>query len=209
MRPLKTKQQKESEKLIMTILFMRSLDVLSVATLELKAYIASIDTSDKKAVEKVDYMNKVLGQILNFVFDQSEVDSIKAQGNFLSTCYEERLGDTPEKIFETMELVVEEYYETAPEASTPDSSKTVYILMHEWTRDDVSENRILGVYLTEKAAKKAFAKHRKSEKKFADTEGYTISTDTDSEFESYVPGFYDQDHTVLYIKEMRVEEESV
>ena len=193
----------------MTILFMRSLDVLSVAALELKAYIASIDTSDKKAVEKVNYMNKVLGQILNFVFDQSEVDSIKAQGNFLTTCYDKRLGDTLEKIFETMELVVDEYYQTPTETGASESSKTVYILMHECTHDDTSENRILGVYLTEKAAKKAFAKHRNSEKKFADEEGYTIAEDTDCEFESYIPGFYDHDHTVLYIKEMRVEEESV
>lgn len=189
-------------------IYTRSLEVLISAATELKSFLETINPNDEKDVDQFNYMNKVLPEILGFVFDQSEVESIKVQGNFLAMCYKERNGSSPESIMETMEQVVEEYYETIPEPEACKEPETTYILMLDWARDDDSGNDVLGVYSTEKDARAGFERYRKLEMEVADNRGYTISTDTDYEFEAFIPGFYKEDHANLFLKIVKTGEEA-
>ena len=186
----------------------RNLEVLALTAIELKSFLETIESNDEKNMEKFIYMRKVLLVIPFFVFSESDVDNVKARKNFLAMCYEKRDGDSSDEIVETMGDVLKEYSETTPEPATPEEPETTYVLMHDWACDDDSGNDVLGVYSTEKTAREGFERYRKLEMQEAEKRGYTVSTDTDYEFDAYIPGFRDEDHTNLYLKIVKTKGEN-
>lgn len=194
-------------------IYLNSLEVLIAAATELKTFLTTADFDDKNNVLRFTYMNKVLPEIMNFVFDSTEVINIKLKGNFLETCWKERceanFSDTKSEIANIMEYVVEQYYSDDPTEHTEALDNFHWVLVVNWANDESSGQKILGVYATEAEADAAFIKQRQEEEKAADFNGYTINTDIIGDFDASIPGFYDTDHISLYLKKVKTEERSV
>lgn len=77
-----------------------------------------------------------------------------------------------------------------------------YVVALDWAANDERGVEILGVGDTYEEAKEIFNKHIVEERQNAEDEGYEIVTDTESEFDAGVMGYWNEDHATLYIKEV-------
>lgn len=80
----------------------------------------------------------------------------------------------------------------------------VYILIEDWAYDCDNGANILGVYSTHEQAKKELAVHAEALKKDM---RYDTTEEKEGEYiDSYIDGFYNQDHEHIYIEEKEVKE---
>ena len=77
-----------------------------------------------------------------------------------------------------------------------------YVVILDWAANDERGVDILGVGDTYEEAKEIFDKHVVNEKQYASDNGYDIETDSESEFDAGQMGFWDEEHTTLYIQEV-------
>lgn len=80
----------------------------------------------------------------------------------------------------------------------------VYILVEDWAYDCNNGSNILGVYSTHERAKKELAVHANALKK--NTQYDSIEEKEGEYIDSYIDGFYDQDHEYIRIEEKEVKE---
>ena len=77
-----------------------------------------------------------------------------------------------------------------------------YVVILDWAHDDERGVEILGVGDTYDEAKEIFANRIDEEKQFAEEHEYGIHVDMEREFEAGILGYWNEEHTVLYIKEV-------
>ena len=79
-----------------------------------------------------------------------------------------------------------------------------YVLVLDWAKDDSGEQgvSILAVAHSLPEAKKAFAEHIDEERAYADNSNWEVYTETDTDFNAGNDGYYNCDHTHLYIEEV-------
>lgn len=75
-----------------------------------------------------------------------------------------------------------------------------YVVVLDWANNDAEAVAILGVAHTLDDAKIIFAEYVSEERELAETNGWNIETDTDTQFEAYEDGYYAVAHTTLYIQ---------
>ena len=82
---------------------------------------------------------------------------------------------------------------------------THYVVVCDWEADRICEGgvEIKAVAHTLEEAKEIFAEEVANEKKFAEGNGWEVLTDTDTEFDAGHFGYYNQEHTHLYIEEVK------
>ena len=79
-----------------------------------------------------------------------------------------------------------------------------YVVLLDWAIDDCCETgiSILAVTHTLEEAKEVFAKHIDEERANAESRGWEIYTNEDTDFDSGHFGYYLADHIHLYIEEV-------
>lgn len=80
-----------------------------------------------------------------------------------------------------------------------------YVIINEWELDDQCEAgvEVKGVYHTKEEAVAAFSELVQEERDLADSRGWDVYEDEDSRFDAGVTGFYANEHTILYIAEVK------
>ena len=81
-----------------------------------------------------------------------------------------------------------------------------YVVVLDWAKDDSGEQgvSILGVAHTLPEAKKIFAEHIDEERGYADNACWEVYADDDTNFQAGEDGYYNNDHTHLYIEEVAI-----
>lgn len=82
---------------------------------------------------------------------------------------------------------------------------THYVVLCDWAVDHSSDSGIEfhGITHTLEEAKEIFAEAVLNEKEYANENGWDILTDTDTEFDAGHFGYYNAEHTHLYIQEVK------
>ena len=77
-----------------------------------------------------------------------------------------------------------------------------YVVICDWSNEDGKDIEIKGVAHSNDEAKEIFKQFVEAERNFAKENGFEIITDTDECFDAGEDGWYDDNHTCLYIKEV-------
>lgn len=82
---------------------------------------------------------------------------------------------------------------------------THYVVLCDWAADRTCESGvdINAVTHTLGLAKAIFAKEVVEQRRYAEENGWDILTDTDTEFDAGHFGYYNAEHTHLYIQEVK------
>lgn len=77
-----------------------------------------------------------------------------------------------------------------------------YVIILDWANDDERGVDIIGVGDTYDEAKEIFSKRVDEERQFAEDNGFDVQIDMEREFEAGIMGYWNDNHTALYIKEV-------
>ena len=80
----------------------------------------------------------------------------------------------------------------------------IYLLIQDYVVDSNAELKI-SAYKTIKGAKTALKDAVKESKPTDKENGFEVYTDKSTEYEAYIEGYYIDNHTHIYIKEVEVE----
>lgn len=77
-----------------------------------------------------------------------------------------------------------------------------YVVILDWATESDCGVYILGVAHTIDEAKEIFNQHIAQERDIAEQHGYTVESDSDTLFEAGQMGYWNYEHSVLYIEEV-------
>lgn len=81
----------------------------------------------------------------------------------------------------------------------------IYLLIQDYVTDLNTEFKV-NAYKTSKSAKAALKEAVKESKSTDEENGFEVETDTATEYEAYIDGEYIDNHTHIYIEEVKVED---
>ena len=82
-----------------------------------------------------------------------------------------------------------------------------YVVMLDWASQDAQDVVVIGMAHSLEKAKEIFDKQVQHEKHIAEMEEYEIFEDSDTCFEAYEKGYWNNGHCKLWIQEVDVTEE--
>ena len=81
----------------------------------------------------------------------------------------------------------------------------IYLVIQDYVTDLNTEFKV-NAYKTIKSAKAALKEAVKESKPMDKENDFEVETDTDTEYEAYLDGYYIDNHSHIYIEEVKVED---